>query len=277
MLGTLAAVAAIGWLDDLSGVGFSLALLYLVPAVAAGWWLGALAGAITALAAAGAWLLDELRHDFSPLAHAWNASSRLLILVVAALVAARLHRDRDSQRLLSDQLRRHAEGEAHLARTDPLTGLRNRRAIEELLAAEIARCGRSGAPLCLAFLDVDNFKRVNDTRGHATGDALIAQLGKTLRDSARAGDIPGRLAGDEFAVLLWSVSPGLAEQIAERLRESIAGVVAPFRSLELGVSIGVAHFSKPPGSAAEALRRADEAMYEAKRAGKARVHVWTDA
>jgi diguanylate cyclase (GGDEF)-like protein len=276
-LATLAAIAGIGWLDDLTGASFSLALLYLLPVVAAGWWLGEVPGTLAAFAAGGAWLADELSHrSLPPLAHAWNGSSRLLILLGGAVVAARLRREIETQSELSARLRERAAGEARLARTDPLSGLRNRRAIEELLDAEIARCERSGNPLCVAFVDVDNFKRLNDTRGHAQGDAFIVQVAEVLRRSARAGDIPARFAGDEFAVLLWAVSPEVALQTAERLRARFDEIMSEYRSLELGVSIGVAHFSRPPGSAAEALRRADEAMYSAKRAGKGRVAVWQD-
>jgi len=274
----LAAVAVIGWIDHETGPEIGLALFYLLPITAAGWWSGRAGGLSIAILAAASWLAADLltRTGTGPGPILWNGFSRLVIFAGAALLLDALRTDREALRRLNAQLRRVAEAEGRLARTDPLTGLRNRRAFIEDLGAEVARCDRAGEPLCVAYLDVDGFKRLNDTHGHLAGDELLQGIAATLLSAAREADVPARLAGDEFAVLLRSVSAEAARPLADRLLERLREVCRPHEGLGLGASMGIAHFSRLPVDVGEVLSRADAAMYEAKRSTRGGLVLWRD-
>lgn len=155
------------------------------------------------------------------------------------------------------------------ARTDPLTGLLNRRALDERLEAELARQDRAGGPVSLLLLDIDHFKQVNDSRGHAHGDAVLQGVADAMREVARTADVLGRIGGDEFALLLADTGEDGARVAANRLCERI-------RPIGVTVSIGAA--TAESGGAwdvASLLRAADQALYEAKRAGRDRaVTTW---
>jgi diguanylate cyclase (GGDEF)-like protein len=165
---------------------------------------------------------------------------------------------------------RDLEVARHVARTDELTGLPNRRQLLERTAS-ILRVDGSAAVL---LLDLDGFKPVNDTLGHAAGDELLRQVARRLTEAVGAGGLPARLGGDEFAVLLPGSGPADARRCAEDLLESLAQPysVAGIR-LQVGASIGVAATPVPGGSVTELLHAADVAMYAAKRGrGGVRVH-----
>lgn len=155
------------------------------------------------------------------------------------------------------------------ATTDPLTGLANRgwfyQVLDERLKPGAAPCGNAA----LLFLDLDGFKSVNDERGHAAGDALLAEVAGRISRSVRDLDLVARHGGDEFAVLLENIdSPSIAHAIAARVIEAVS---APFMHedgiVQLGISIGVAFFPEHGKSSSELLQRADQAMYRAKSQG----------
>jgi diguanylate cyclase (GGDEF)-like protein len=152
------------------------------------------------------------------------------------------------------------------ARHDPLTGLPNRRALDEYLEAELSRAARFARPLTVGLLDCDGFKRLNDESGHHTGDTALRQIGALLRRELRAYDGVFRLGGDEFVVVLPETDQAGAEQVFERLRTSFAHEVER-RFPGLTACLGVVVFASAPENAAECLQRADEAMYRAKRIG----------
>jgi two-component system cell cycle response regulator len=154
--------------------------------------------------------------------------------------------------------------------TDPLTGVGNRRRLEQALAAEVSRASRTGARLCAIMADLDHFKRVNDTYGHAAGDNVLMAFGDLLRRHTRAIDIVARFGGEEFVVLLPYTELENAIAIADRIRESLAA--CPIESLpdRVTASFGVAEMAlDEPGSGL--LRRADAALYDAKHSGRNRV------
>jgi diguanylate cyclase (GGDEF)-like protein len=154
-----------------------------------------------------------------------------------------------------------------LAHTDALTGLPNRRAWHAELHRAIARATRTGEPLAIASLDVDNFKTYNDTYGHDEGDRLLERLTDAIRDELRPDDVLARLGGDEFALLL----PGCDEDQARNVLERVLHHPSPTH----GCSIGVAEWDgAEPG--AETLRRADRALYDAKRKGGNRLATGRD-
>ncbi len=175
--------------------------------------------------------------------------------------------------------KQHERKLLYLSRHDHLTGLPNRLAFEEQLAQVIAvsPAERSGA---LLFIDLDGFKRINDTapKGHAAGDQALLEVADNLQSTLRATDLLARLGGDEFAVLLPHTPLAIAEQVAERLRQSV--LVEPFLtdgcSFPLSLSIGLVAIA---GQAAEhtVIREADTAMYLAKRQGGNRVIVFDNA
>ena len=176
-------------------------------------------------------------------------------------------------RRLVDELARANERLAALAGTDDLTGLPNRRAAEARLQQLWQHVRRYGEPAAVVMLDVDRFKSINDTWGHATGDAVLRALAQALRETTRAVDLAGRWGGEEFLVLLPRLTPEAAHRLAERLREQAATVrvLAGGQTVPCTVSLGVA-MADPADDGAEAwLRRADEALYQAKSGGRNRV------
>ncbi len=160
----------------------------------------------------------------------------------------------------------------NLALIDGLTGLANRSGLMLDLEAIIARSSHDGSPFAVLYLDIDNFKYINDSRGHAAGDELLRKVGIGLADSVREVDIPGRLGGDEFAVLIPQCDGADASKLAHRVFDSLTASVV-CREAPVGFSIGVAVFSRPPSDAYEAFVIADRLMYAAKHAGKNRIVV----
>jgi diguanylate cyclase (GGDEF)-like protein len=163
-----------------------------------------------------------------------------------------------------------------LAAVDWLTGLYNRRQFESLAQAELARSQRYMRPLTLMMLDIDHFKKVNDTYGHATGDRVLQALATVCLATKRDADIAARLGGEEFALLLPETTAGAAAQFAERLRQQIrdCAPVVEGEKLPITVSIGIAASSQTTAGVQPLLSNSDQALYEAKRGGRNRVVVW---
>lgn len=171
------------------------------------------------------------------------------------------------------------EESQRLAATDALTGLLNRRALSALLGSEVSRNQRYGHPLSLALLDVDHFKVINDRRGHASGDRVLAGLGRLLRSGIRVVDAAGRWGGEEFVVLFPNTNAEGAFVAAENLRAAIEAMALTDdggRALHVTASIGVATLL--PGESIDTfVDRADRAMYAAKMAGRNRVSAFSPA
>ncbi len=161
--------------------------------------------------------------------------------------------------------------------TDPLTGVNNRRYLDERLGEAVAGAAREAQPLACMFLDVDHFKRFNDDYGHAAGDDVLREAAQRMRAELRRSDVLCRYGGEEFVALLPRTSLESAREIAERIRLAVARAVrlGDGRPVSLSLSIGVAAVTPPlpvpDHMAAALLRAADEAVYEAKAAGRNRV------
>ncbi len=184
-------------------------------------------------------------------------------------------RVRAGYRLVRSQreLRSANETLARLAMTDPLTELPNRRALERLLDGELAAFARSGAPFCLARVDVDRFKHVNDTYGHAAGDDLLVTVARALRRATRAGDVVSRIGGDEFDLIVRGSLDGATAACERALGELRAAGARSGRAVSASIGVAAAR----PGLTRDALAaEADAALYAAKRAGGDRVVVAAD-
>src|SRR5438105_1846241 len=142
-----------------------------------------------------------------------------------------------------------------------VVGLANGRAFTERLRQELARAQRDHTPLCLAYIDLDNFKRVNDAHGHAAGDELLRSIAQAIRETVRASDVAARLGGDEFAVLFVGTRAEAADATAQRLLGCLERITALRPGLNLGASIGMALYPSPASSPEEMIRAADAAMY----------------
>jgi diguanylate cyclase (GGDEF)-like protein len=276
-LGLVAAVALVGLLDYVKGPWLSFALLYVTPVLAAAWWLGRGPALLAGLTAGLAWFEAEAwGHRGEPTrVLMWNSMSRLVMLLAMAAMVVRIREDRRRLKDVNAQLAELLTGAEKLARTDPLTGLPNRRAFLERLSDELARARRNAAPVCIAYLDVDNFKHLNDQRGHAEGDEFLRHIAHAIKDTVRATDVATRLGGDEFAVLFTEAKRIAIEALAHRLLARVRALGDRYPDLDLGASVGMAWFVASPDDPEMLLQRADHAMYEAKTAGKHRFALWT--
>jgi diguanylate cyclase (GGDEF)-like protein len=185
--------------------------------------------------------------------HDYRVCDRLWDVLVWQLAAA-------SESVLRDEL-------AALARTDPLTGLLNRRGLTEALDRETARARRTGGTVTLVLLDLDRFKVLNDTHGHAAGDAALVTVAELLRRGLRAGDVAGRWGGDEFGIVFVDLDAETAYDVVDRLRANHTHPSRAGRGRRASFSAGVAALSGEAAAVEDLMARADAALYEAKAAG----------
>jgi two-component system cell cycle response regulator len=174
----------------------------------------------------------------------------------------------------SDRLRDSVQHTIEMAITDPLTGLNNRRHLERHFATLIETGAREERPVTAVFLDIDYFKSINDTYGHAAGDEVLKAFARRVRQSVRGIDLVARYGGEEFVVVMPDTESEVAYRIAERLRETIAA--EPFAldggvRVRVTVSAGIASVNSPDDTPQSVLKRCDEALYQAKGAGRNRV------
>jgi two-component system, cell cycle response regulator len=178
------------------------------------------------------------------------------------------------QKRYADRLRQSVQQSIEMALYDALTGLNNRRSLERRLPAMIEIARQRGAPLTMMVLDIDHFKRVNDTYGHDVGDLVLKGFAAQLLETVRSGDLICRLGGEEFVVAMPGVDAAEAARIAERARRTTESrdfrIDGPAGSVSITVSIGLAEW-REGWDAAELYRRADRALYLSKSAGRNRV------
>jgi len=241
-----------------TGADLRLGILYVVPVLLAASYDGVGWGIAFALATALLRFgvgIDQMPLDTSLQVRILNEAAYLTVVGVAIAGLSQLRRTQSQLRLLATH--------------DPLTTVLNARAFASQLAQELGRNRRYGRPLALIYLDLDDFKKVNDAHGHATGDAVLRLVADAMRSAVRQADVVGRLGGDEFGVLMPETDGTLAHAVATRLA---GGIRTVFRGTpSVTASIGVVAVSGTEAGSDELLRKADQAMYEAKRAGKDRV------
>jgi diguanylate cyclase (GGDEF)-like protein len=268
---TALAAGAAAWLGLVAyagarlGDGVLLLVAHLVPVALLAWCASFAAAAVAALIGAVATLVFSLaiRSEGSPGVSAWNVAT---LAVVGGAIAGTLA----LLRVQGDRVRALLESEIRLSREDPLTGLASSRAFYERFSHEIERMKRHGRPLALLYLDLDNFKQVNDEHGHRAGDQVLEAVGQVLRGHVRRVDLAARIGGDEFVVLMPETEPEDAAGVSRRVRDAI---VRRFRDAgpRIGVSAGLGTFAHPPTDPELTIHLVDQLMYEAKRSGKDRI------
>ena len=224
--------------------------------------------------------------------HTIAAPSRALLREIASLVCFTDDRDLRvaelESRLASIEsanadLLRQNNALSEISARDSLTGLYNRWYVMEKIDSEMNRSVRHGSPVSLIMLDIDHFKKVNDSFGHSAGDRVLRSVGQVLRDSCRIYDVPGRYGGEEFCVILPETKVGNTTVVAERIRERLAAsrFEVGADSVVVTASMGIAGVDAIEGEGAVSpstlIDRADLALYSAKHLGRNRVELWNEA
>ena len=246
----------IGWIDYTTGYEISLAVFYLIPTTLAVFVSGRTLGIVFSVLCTASWLVANLLSGAqytSPFAVYWNTLIRLAYFLFQTLLFSSLLKTLSVVRQLSFY--------------DPLTGAANRRYFEEVGNRMIKAAQRNRTAIALAYLDVDHFKRVNDTRGHGTGDKLLVSVASTIEGEIRPTDMVARLGGDEFAIFLAGTSQDEATEILERIRANL-GAAMDAHGWKVTFSIGAIVVTKPPQTMGPLMERVDQLMYDVKRNGR---------
>jgi diguanylate cyclase (GGDEF)-like protein len=252
-------VALLGLADVATGAELSSSVFYALPVGLVAWYAGRGWGLGICVLAAATWYEADALAGATYSARwipVWNAGVRFLFFVIIASLLVRLRAALEAQR--------------SLAEVDALTGLANTRRFLAAVDAEAGRATRYRHPTSLAYLDLDDFKGVNDRWGHEAGDAVLAEVARVLRGRLRRTDLPARLGGDEFAVLLPETGADAAREAMEKLRADL-GAAMSAHEWPVGFSIGVVTAEGGLTGAGDLIREADALMYEVKRGGKGEI------
>lgn len=251
-------VIVIGFIRYLTGPELALSLFYLFPIAFVAWQVGRLAGIFISIASTLSWLMADLLmlNSFSNTSVPYlNETFRLIVFLIIADIIYRLKNSIDDNK--------------RLARTDHLTGIANRRAFFDLANMELNKARRNQAPISVLYLDIDNFKLINDHFGHHIGDMLLRSVAKTIKKNIRAIDVIARFGGDEFGILLAETGSGPAALVARKIKEKLMELVQ-LNGWPTTFSMGVVTFEIIPSSVDEMVEAADAQMYQAKQNGKNR-------
>jgi diguanylate cyclase (GGDEF)-like protein len=243
-----------------------LRLLFVIPVLLASWYGGRKTGAAIALLSAIALLTTNYSLHFYNV----NTISAAYDLLVALLVYLFIS-------IIVTNFRKVHSVEIVAADTDTLTGVSSSRKFYADLENEINRSRRYGHSFSLVYLDVDDFKNINDTLGHPIGDELLIRLSKSLQTSLRATDIIARIGGDEFVCLLPETERMAAKSALLKAEKALKGSMEKY-GWDVSFSIGVITFEKPPNDALQAVKLVDDLMYKVKRGSKNDIayQVWRD-
>ncbi len=253
---TIICALLFGFIDYAIGPELSFSVFYTIPIMAAVWYGNKWSGVVVAIVSSLAWLAADIAAGntySSYIVLVWNTTVRfcyfLIILWLLAILREKLALEED------------------LADTDQLTGMSNRRAFYERLDQEYSRYKRYPAPITIAYIDLDNFKKINDNLGHATGDALLQVVANKILNSIRKSDIAARLGGDEFAIIFPGLQPHDSVTIISKLNEELLSAMRAER-WKVTFSIGAITFTELTESHRDMLKRVDDLMYTAKKSGK---------
>ncbi len=250
-------LSMVAFLDYITGVEFSFSLFYLLPISLISWAINERLGLVFAFLGSCVWIAVDIwsgnsNRTSNLFAYMWNATARLGFFLLPVFMI---------------RLNRALQREKELARTDFLTGVLNARFFHELAQMEINRSVRYKRPFTLAFIDVDNFKTINDTFGHTTGDIVLRAIGMNIKTHLRRTDIVARVGGDEFVVLLPETNAQIAPVAISNMQRALLNEMNE-NGWSVTFSIGVLTLSDPRLSVDEMLGRTDQLMYIVKNSGK---------
>jgi len=252
-------LAIIGSANYWTGYDISLSLFYIGPIALATWYAGRQAGCAFAVLACMTWYAADAAsgHQYSyALIPMWNAVVRLGCFLIIAI--------------LLDAVGSGARALNRQARTDPLTGVLNRREFDANLDRDLIRAQRKNSPLTLVYIDLDNFKELNDRYGHPIGDDVLRAISRALGRQIRSYDTAARLGGDEFGLILPDADEPIAKAIVSRVIDDLY-VLPQVKTYGVTCSIGVVSAASSSISSEELIETADRLMYEVKRAGRGQV------
>jgi diguanylate cyclase (GGDEF)-like protein len=249
-------VALLGLIDFWTGTEIAIFSLYLVPVALCTWYGNRVAGLFIAVLSSITWLTADVlsrRYLLHPLIYVWNTGTAVATLCVVAW--------------LLSSVRNLLDVERSLARSDPVTGALNYRSFLDALRSEVERGRRYRHAFTLAYMDMDDFKSINDRLGHTAGDQLLRTVTETARTHLRVLDAVARMGGDEFALLLPETGPDAARIVIEKFRRDLH-LQFEDAGWDATVSIGVLTCLSGEIEAEAAIKKADALMYEVKRSGK---------
>lgn len=252
----------IGYIHILSGKELALSLFFLIPIVAVTWYSGTYPGIAMAVMSILVWLFADLTMISTYSANWLPFINELLRLTVFLFIVFILHR-----------MKKMISIHKNLSILDSLTNLLNRRGFNIEGFKEIERSRRTRNPFSIVYMDIDNFKSINDTLGHHTGDALLVCVSRILKSKLRNMDIVARLGGDEFLLMLPRTSGKFAEQAVTKLKKFLDEAMER-NNWAVSFSFGIASFSRGvPVSVIIAISAADTLMYKAKNSGKNKIEI----
>lgn len=246
----------VGGVDFITGFEISVSVFYLGPVALAAWYAGPWSGMMAATLAGIFWFIADFAsgHPYShQMIAVWNALVLFGLYIITATLISKLHQ---TLRMLQT-----------LAQTDVLTGLFNRREFNTRLELLLAYARRHETVFSIAYIDVDDFKAVNDSRGHTGGDRVLQTIAKVLKHSIRSYDTVARLGGDEFSLLLPDMDHHAARHFITKISYNLKQV-PELSDWGISCSIGVVTFLAPEITPEQALASADELMYQVKHKGK---------
>jgi len=256
LAGSIFSVVLLGYLDYISGFELSFSLFYLFPISITAWFVNRTSAFVISVLSAVVWAVsNRLAGEIytHPGISYWNTLIRLSFFAIVSLLLA--------------YLRKSNEKERNLSRTDFLTGITNTRAFYELASLELLRAKRYHHPVTVAYIDLDNFKQINDHFGHSMGDRLLRVAAETISTNIRRTDVVARIGGDEFVVLLPETGEEAARIAITKLQSSLLIAMKQYK-WDVTFSVGVITFYEPPSNPDELLQKVDEQMYSVKTSGK---------
>lgn len=249
-------ILILGILDYVTGFEISFSFFYLIPIIAITWCSGIAMGNLFSVVCMLVWLGSNYfagETYSNEIIRFFNAVMRMILFSFIAYLINRLKNMFDLEREMS--------------RMDFLTGLKNRREFFNQAEQEISRSSRYRHSFAVCYLDLDNFKQINDTLGHSAGDAALIDVAHILSENMRSTDIVARLGGDEFGILLPEIDYPSAVAAVEKLKQTLTETMQQ-KNMPITVSIGLAYYAKAPSSVDKILESADRLMYEVKISGK---------
>ena len=249
----------ISFVKYLTGPEWAMSALYIIPIILVTWNAGIGAGISLSFVSAASWLLADLMtldYFSNPVIPYVNETLRLAVFLVIVIIIFKL--------------KAAIENQKELAGTDPLTQVLNRRAFYNLVELELNGARRYKTPTSFLYLDIDNFKAINDHLGHHMGDKLLYSVAKSIKNNVRAIDVIVRFGGDEFGVLLTNTDAEASIQVSAKLNQKLLELVRE-NGWSVTFSIGVVTYADPPDNINQMIELADAQMYIAKQKGKNRI------